>query len=239
MDSQIRTTGDYEGIYICPITPEKNNSKLAPLRSIFTGYSFNQHIMNRGSGVNGFASGINRSINQIYTGKEFNQKYKDKVLVKLTNEKECHNGFKFETGFNKDMMPFTSYGNCLPGGIYFCEFDDIHRWINYNNKFMVNLRVVTIPNSARVYEMRNKFKADKLILGPALNIWVDYDLCYLMVCQNPKLIDYVPHELRTSELLKCYEEHMSNSPMCLHDRDDHMKKILYPNHFSNSLCDIN
>lgn len=145
---------------------------------------------------------------QSYTGAEFNRKYPGKIFVKLTNKEECHNGFQFDTGLNTDTVEFTPYGHCLPGGIYFCEFDKIYRWIEYNYNFMVNMRTVTVPDDAQVYETANDIKANKLILGPALDIWNDYDLCYLAICQNPNLIIHISKEMRTAELMDCYNNKM-------------------------------
>lgn len=123
-----------------------------------------------------------------YTGKEFNQKFKDIVFVKLTNKDECHNGFQFKTGLNEDTIKFNPSGNCLSGGIYFCEFYKIHKLIKYNQQRMVNLRVITISDDAQVYETCDKFKADKLILGPAFSIWDSYDICDYLVSYKPSLI---------------------------------------------------
>lgn len=142
------------------------------------------------------------------TGAQFNQKYKGKIFVKLTNKEECHNGFQFNTGLNTDTVEFTPYGNCLPGGIYFCEFDKIYQWIEYNYNLMSNMRAVTIPDDAQVYETAHDIKADKLILGSALDIWDDYDMCYLIICQNPNLIVHVSKEMKTAELMDCYNNKM-------------------------------
>lgn len=143
----------------------------------------------------------NRNSNT-YTGKEFNKHFKGRVFVKLTNKEECHNGYQFKDGLNEDFRTFNPSFNCMPGGIYFCEFDKIHKWIKYGGKFMVHMRTVTMPNDAQVYETDLKFKADKLILGPALSIWTDYDLCYLVADQDPRLITYVPDNLLSPELLE-------------------------------------
>lgn len=136
------------------------------------------------------------SVNISYTGKEFNQKFKDIIFVKLTNKDEYHNGFQFKTGLNEDVVEFNPSGDCLSGGIYFCEFYKIYKWIKYNQQRMVNLRVVTISDDAQVYETCDKFKADKLILGPAFSIWNDYDICDFLISHKPNLIIHASADLK-------------------------------------------
>ncbi len=65
---------------------------------------------------------------QLLTGLQFNENFTKKlgeneplILIKLTNEFECHNGFSFKTGLNIDFIPFNPKGECQPGGIYFCN----------------------------------------------------------------------------------------------------------------------
>jgi hypothetical protein len=101
---------------------------------------------------------------QVVSGEEFNRIYKGKQLIKLTNIKENHNGFKFHTGLNIDTVAFNPKGECKPGGLYFCEMDKMISWLNYGDTPMVYYRYVLLPKDSRVYIEKNKFKADKLIL---------------------------------------------------------------------------
>ncbi len=59
--------------------------------------------------------------NKIIGGNQFNQKYKGTQFVKITNQKENHNGYQFKTWYNVDSLPFNLQGNCEPQGIYFVE----------------------------------------------------------------------------------------------------------------------
>src|SRR5579871_2934235 len=104
------------------------------------------------------------SSKMFYSGTEFNRKYAGKTFVKLTNERENHNGFQFRDGLNVDSLQFNPHGECRPGGIYFCLETELPRWLHYNEKTMVYCREVTIPNHAKVYDEGDKFKADRLIL---------------------------------------------------------------------------
>jgi len=91
---------------------------------------------------------------------------------KILNETECHNGFQFQDGLNIDTVPFNPTGTCLEGGIYFSR-KDILTFLNYG----LWIRQVTIPEDARVYKdpesSPEKWKADKIILGPRKSIDLD------------------------------------------------------------------
>ena len=106
------------------------------------------------------------------TGKEFCTYFPNlsKKLVKLTNIRECHHGFQFETGLNVDTIPFNPTGECEPGGIYFTDIGNMPEWLEYGNKQMKYCRTVTLPPDCRVYVEENKFKADKIILGERVEI---------------------------------------------------------------------
>ena len=132
----------------------------------------------------------------ILTGEQFNKTYKNRKFVKLTNLFENHNGYQFQTGLNIDSIPFNPYGECQSGGIYFCEFGKLPMWLKYGSKLMYYARVVSIPNSARVYREKNKWKADRLILGERkkieeLKIWNDQNCCALAFEQNRNILQYL------------------------------------------------
>lgn len=83
----------------------------------------------------------------LYTGEEFNDKFRNAIFLKLTNSIENHNGFQYQTGLNIDTVPFNPLGKCCAGGIYFCSLDKLPMWINYNKSDMVYARCVSIPIS--------------------------------------------------------------------------------------------
>ena len=89
---------------------------------------------------------------------------------KITNKEENHNGLKYKTGLNIDILPFNPSGDCQSGGIYFSK-EDILSFLGYGPW----IRKVTIPNDAQVYEnpgKPKKWKADKVILGRKKKITV-------------------------------------------------------------------
>src|SRR5579872_4864811 len=114
-----------------------------------------------------FKSDVNDFEGKLISGRDFNIHFKGITFVKLTNETECHNGYKFRDGLNVDTIVFKPYGECNPGGIYFIQESDVSKWINYRDIIgpMRHIRKVIIPDDAQVYIEAAKFKADKLILG--------------------------------------------------------------------------
>ena len=153
-------------------------------------------------------------INQLLTGTIFNQQYEGKEFVKLTNKWENHNQYQFQTGLNIDSIPFKPQGECQPGGIYFCLFEDLHLWLNYNNVDMFYARFVTIPDDAQVWTevgersspitgkciaITKKFKADRLILGDRqqivdLEVWKEPAYCLKVVKYDFGLLKYVKQQ---------------------------------------------
>ena len=131
----------------------------------------------------------------VLIGKRFNDLYTHK-LVKLTNGLENHNGYQFQTGLNVDSIPFNPKGECRAGGIYFCSFEKLPLWLDYDIKPMIYARLVTIPHDALVWVELDKFKADRLILGQRQKIcdleeWKDSSYCLEAVKQNGQVLEYV------------------------------------------------
>ena len=159
------------------------------------------------------------------TGKEFNEKYPDANVVKLTVVNNCHNGFQYKEGINSlpEDESFNEKPICGKGGLYCCFKKDFCLWFGYNDKVMTNIWSVTIPDDAKVVVMNNKIKVDRFILsnmepllsrdncltavvqyGRALNnvpqALRDKEMCLTAVGQNGWALDYVPKELRDKEM---------------------------------------
>ena len=92
------------------------------------------------------------------------------MYFKLTNLNENHHGITFKDELNVDNMPFSSNQECTPGGIYFCQEQDIHKWLLYNEStgLIMCMRRVTIPEGAHFQELNDhqNFKADRIIMSP-------------------------------------------------------------------------
>jgi hypothetical protein len=102
------------------------------------------------------------------SGKDFNEKYKNVTLVKLTTETENHHNFQFKTGLNTSYITINPKDEYGPGGLYFCEFKDFPMWLQrYENGYEDNIfiRYVTIPDDAKIYIGNCLFKANKFILS--------------------------------------------------------------------------
>jgi len=85
-------------------------------------------------------------------------------FYKFTNKNETHNGKKYHTGLNVDILPFNPKGDCEPGGIYFAR-EDILGFISYPGW----IREVRLPKGEPVYENPGepkKWKACRVIFGP-------------------------------------------------------------------------
>ena len=144
-------------------------------------------------------------LHQVLSGKDFNRQYQGTKFVKLTNHRENHNGYQFQTGLNADSIPLNPQRGCQPGGIYFCEISKLILWLNYSLEVgtMVYVRSVTIPDDAQVYIEYNKFKADRMILSDRQQIvdleeWEDQQYCLEAVRQNHRALNYVKQQ--TAEL---------------------------------------
>lgn len=135
---------------------------------------------------------------QVLTGEEFNDKFPNlsKILVKLTTGCELHNGFQFHDGENIDTNTFDPVGGCNPGGIYFTDIYNMHKWTNYRGYDMKYYRTVTLPPDCMVRIDKDKFKADKIFLGQRLlikdlNIWKDKEYCLDIIKENGFVIQYI------------------------------------------------
>ena len=92
------------------------------------------------------------------------------MFWKLTNENECHHSYQYHDGLNVDPVPFAGDGDCVPGGLYYAGRDVLAFCAG-----MTWVREATVPAGARW--VRNpgsgleKFRADRLDLGPRRPLW--------------------------------------------------------------------
>ena len=134
------------------------------------------------------------------TGKQFNEIVKD-TLYKFTNKSEIHYGYQYVDGLNTDPIEFNiSNGECSAGGLYFTSFKYVQTWVNLNTY----VREVTIPDDARICMYEKKFKANKIVVGPRIEI-VDSDLfigLQLVMEQNKwQYIIHAPNRCNRMDLL--------------------------------------
>lgn len=79
---------------------------------------------------------------------------------KILNRKWNHHGFQYKLGLNIDTVPFYPYGRCFPGGLYYTNKENLHKFLEYGC-YIANIK---IPPGARVYQepSGDKWKADKI-----------------------------------------------------------------------------
>ncbi len=180
---------------------------------------------------------INMDAFQLLNGEKFNELFKGH-FIKLTNSDEIHHKYQFKTGLNIDDIPFYPNGSCHPGGIYFCDENDLILWLYYSEIIgpMFYFRSVIIPDNAQVWVEHNKFKADQLILGERLEIgelkiWQNTEhnlyacklngmalkyiknqtpeMCLIAVQQNGNALQYVLEQTREINLMACQSQGLS------------------------------
>ena len=145
------------------------------------------------------------------------------MYYKLLRQSEIHYGYQFHDGLNVDPKPWTTK-ICSAGGFYFCNEEHIWQWAYlYNNSedTLGWIRSVELPADALFQmEPKNKFKANKIILGPRVSVedfllmkpervkaalthdgmllrYVKeqtHDLCLLAIKQNSDSIQYVKEQ---------------------------------------------
>lgn len=98
----------------------------------------------------------------ILTGREFNERYKNMTFYKFLNDNLIHFQHEYKNGLNIDAIKFFPYGECMAGGLYFCEELVSVNYIKLYGKYYSK---VTIPDDAKVYIEFGKFKADRIILN--------------------------------------------------------------------------
>lgn len=191
----------------------------------------------------------------LYTALEFNEKFKDKLFIKLTNESENHRCFQYQTGLNTDIIPFNPTGKYQAGGLYFCELNKLGEWINYvtinlEGKYdsMFYVRFVKIPHGAEVYEEIDSFKSDQLILGERqkiedLEIWNDQSYCLMTVKLNGYALQYVRNqtdEICLEAVKKCGSvlKYVINQTheICLQAVQNDHAALQYVNHQTPEIC---
>lgn len=131
-------------------------------------------------------------------GKEFNDLIKsigNPKLLKVLNEEKIHHGFQYEMGLNIDTKEFYPYGDCCAGGLYFTTENDICDYLWFGTE----IAVIEIPDDARVYIEKKKFKSDRIVIVSSIDIvsFIRKEVnakpsVYLK--QNPELLKYVENQ---------------------------------------------
>lgn len=133
-----------------------------------------------------------------YSGAEFNKIYKGIKLYKFLNNDLIHFGFRYEIGLNIDSLPFNPNGECSEGGLYFCEESKCyHFWQTFGKK----IATIEIPDDARIYVEKNKFKTNKLVITDITNFFKVPDDFWIMIIKDDGFaLQYVKEQ--TDEICK-------------------------------------
>jgi hypothetical protein len=86
--------------------------------------------------------------------------------IKLLHDNFTHHGFTYRPGLNVDPLPFTAYGNCEPGGLYYTVPEYACKWVN---PVITHVADVTVPDDQPVWAddhcPTTKWKAPQLFLS--------------------------------------------------------------------------
>lgn len=125
------------------------------------------------------------------------------VLVKLVEKNMVNRGLQLEVGLNVDPVPFSVEGDCVAGGLYYCDAEDVIEWIQCLN--YTHLCTVTVPANAQTVQLDKKYRSDRIILGEPYPIakhpiWSDLEICKRVVQQDGNALRYVKEQ--TEEICK-------------------------------------
>jgi cation transport regulator ChaC len=121
------------------------------------------------------------------------------VLVKLVAEDMINRGLQLVVGLNVDPIPFSHKGDCVAGGIYYCEDHDVIHWLGMRE--YTNMCTVTVPDDAKTVTLDHKYRSDKVILSKSYPIedhpmWRDPEVCNLTVQYDGSILYYVKEQTR-------------------------------------------
>ena len=94
----------------------------------------------------------------------------DQIFYKVLNAKECHKAFQYSDGVNVLKGRFSTFGTCVPGGLYVCELKHILEFLHYGTK----IRLVSIsqfksnPSFQMVRDSNDKLRANMIHLGDSM-----------------------------------------------------------------------
>jgi len=119
------------------------------------------------------------------------------MLVKLVSADMINRELQLKPGLNVDPVPFRHDRDCVAGGLYYCDAQDIMCW--YYHLGYTHLCTVTVPEDAQTVKLSNKYRSDKIHLSQPYPIgehpmWTDSEICKLTVQQNGLALQYVQNQ---------------------------------------------
>jgi hypothetical protein len=130
------------------------------------------------------------------------------MLVKLVASNMVNRGLPLKPGLNIDPIPFSHTGDCVAGGIYYCDAQDLAHWSRILG--YTHLCNVTIPDGAQTVKLDRKYRSDQVILGDPYLIsdhplWQDIELCKLFVTHDGLALEYVKEQPKELCKLAVYQ----------------------------------
>lgn len=144
------------------------------------------------------------------SGKQINDNSNNEIFHKCLNETMNHNHFTYKIGINEDTTTFSPHGTCSGGGLYVTNRQNIHKFLHYGP----TVGNMMIPDDARCYLEKDRFKCDKLILiltektqyhDVMMHMMTDKDYCINMVKTNGCLIGYINDNMLKNNIDICFE----------------------------------
>jgi len=140
------------------------------------------------------------------TGAEFNSIYTGR-LYKFLNSTLRHHGFRYEVGLNIDTQTFNPTGSCSKGGLYFCGESNYHL---YWNQFGPKVAAIKIPDDARAYVEKDKFKADRLVITEITDFKDVSDRFWInILCKDHRVLKHIKNQ--TDELCEIAIKHSGHA----------------------------
>jgi len=179
------------------------------------------------------------------TGKEFNELYKNKKFVKLTNEESTHNSFKFEEGLNTDTYTLNSvvYPFGFRTGLRFFDYEQFGKWTFCGNVKMEFMWDVEILDDSNVIVMNNHARCDKFILSNKRSMWNNEELCIDSIKQCGMNFKYVINKTNALCLMAIESdgrvlEHIDNQSeaMCLAAVNQNANTLPYVTNQTDAIC---
>jgi len=126
------------------------------------------------------------------------------MLVKLVSADMINRGLQLRPGLNVDPVSFSYEGDCVAGGLYYCDAQDIIHWVERLHGY-THLCTVTVPEDAQTVKLDNKYRSNMINLSQPYPIrehpmWSDSELCRSVVQSDGRGLRYVKSQ--TEELCR-------------------------------------
>ena len=99
------------------------------------------------------------------------------MYFKILKEDLTHDGYTYHEGLNIDPNPFDSTPDC-EGGLFFADEKHILNFCDYGTQ----IAEVTVPEGEEIVQVKDKYKAHRIVLGEIKYLWNIETFEWLMKC---------------------------------------------------------